>query len=104
MRGPWVCAASMLGGGARLYAAECGCEPGHDGSFRVENHRRGNFLKIVLASDCQLLYCTFSQLNGVLAQLVRAPACHVGGREFKSRTSRHLFQQHMHQWGVSSVG
>jgi hypothetical protein len=29
--------------------------------------------------------------NGVLAQLARAPACHVGGREFKSRTSRQLY-------------
>src|ERR1700679_1197325 len=30
--------------------------------------------------------------RGGVAQLVRAPACHTGGRGFKSRLSRHYFK------------
>ena len=34
-------------------------------------------------------------LNGGVAQLVRAPACHAGGCEFESRHSRHSLRDRL---------
>ena len=36
------------------------------------------------------------KLSGGVAQLVRAPACHAGGRRFEPGHSRHLIDNHFH--------
>ena len=37
-------------------------------------------------------------LNGGVAQLVRAPACHAGGRGFEPLHSRHSFHKTLSLW------
>ena len=51
--------------------------------------------------ECPTAYINRATHHAGVAQLVRAPACHAGGREFKSRHSRHSLPMGMKQKSTS---
>jgi hypothetical protein len=54
-----------------------------------------------VATQPQVRILSSPPLYGVVAQLVRVPACHAGGCGFKSRLSRQFFIQCLYLYSMS---
>ena len=87
---------------ARFYFVRLACGWVTVHNLRTSEHSQKKSLAMDFWIWLYIPCAAIAESSGVVAQLVRAPACHAGGRGFDPRPSRHLICLVEHPIGCST--